>query len=313
MTHAIQVRDVEYRYGQRAALAGLDFDVAEGQVVALLGPNGGGKTTLFRLISTLIPMQQGTITVQGLDVQQQPGEVRRHIGVVFQSSSLDKKLTVRENLYHQGALYGLRGDLLRNRSAELLERLSLSDRAQDKVETLSGGLRRRVEIAKGLLHRPRVLLMDEPSTGLDPGARSDLWEYLQQLRDEHDVTVLLTTHLLEEADKADQVGILHQGRLVAEGSPNDLRSTIGGDTITIEAAEPEALAEDITQRLGQAATVVDGRVRLEQRDGHRQLAHLVESFPGRIDSITFSKPSLEDVFIARTGHRFDPMVDVASP
>jgi ABC-2 type transport system ATP-binding protein len=186
----------------------------------------------------------------------------------------------------------------------MLARLGLTDRAGDLVETLSGGLRRRVELAKGLMHRPPVVILDEPSTGLDPGARSDLWSYLRQIRDEDGVTVVLTTHLLEEADKVDRLAILDRGRLVALDTPERLRATVGGDSIMIEADDAAELARAIGQRFGVATAVVDGRVRLELAKGHEWIARLVEAFPGRVRSLTLGQPTLEDVFIARTGHRF---------
>jgi ABC-2 type transport system ATP-binding protein len=301
---AISVSGLDYHYGPRRALADLSLTVERGEIFAVLGPNGGGKTTLFRLLSTLIPLQQGTAEILSFDLRRQSALARFVIGVVFQSPSLDKKLTVLENLIHQGRLYGLAGSSLRTRASEMLERLGLVDRARDRVETLSGGLRRRVELAKGLIHRPRLLLLDEPSTGLDPAARSDLWTYLRTLRDEHGVTVALTTHLLEEADKADRIAILHEGRLVALDTPDALRGTVGGDSITIRSGNPSALAAAISAQLGFEPQVLDDCVRLEQADGHRLIARLVEAFPGQIESVTLGKPSLEDVFIARTGHRF---------
>jgi ABC-2 type transport system ATP-binding protein len=211
---------------------------------------------------------------------------------------------VAENLDYQGALYGLAGTRLRRRRDELLTRFGLADRAGELTECLSGGLRRRVELAKGLLHDPRLLLLDEPSTGLDPAARADLWRHLRSLRDEAGVTVLLTTHYLEEADGADRLAILHQGRLVALGRPDELRAGVGGDAITIETPAPAELAREISDRYGLPARVVERAVRLETADGHQWIARLVEGFPGRISAIRLSKPTLEDVFIARTGHRF---------
>jgi len=301
---AIQVSRLVHRYGERLALAGLDLTVELGEIFALLGPNGGGKTTLFRLLSTLIPVQQGDVTVLGFDVVRGRAEVRRRIGVVFQSPSLDKKLTVGENLRHQGHLYGLKGAELRHRADEMLDRLGLTLRKGDLVETLSGGLRRRVELAKGMLHRPKLLLLDEPSTGLDPAARSDLWDYLRQIRGQRGVTVVLTTHLLEEADKADRLAILNAGALVALDTPERLRADVGGDSLTITCDDANSLAVSITQRFGYATMVVDGSVRLERPDAHQLVAGVCEAFPGRIQSVTIGKPTLEDVFIARTGHRF---------
>lgn len=301
---AVDVQQVTHRYGQRVALDQLSLQVAPAEIFALLGPNGGGKTTLFRLLSTLVPLQSGRILVLGNDVGRDPQAVRRQIGVVFQAPSLDKKLSVAENLRHQGNLYGMSGPNLDDRCRELLARLGLSDRAGERCETLSGGLRRRVELAKGLLHRPRLLLLDEPSTGLDPGARRDVWTELEQLRKELGVTVVLTTHLLEEAEKADRIAILDRGKLVAEGAPDALRAGVGGDSITIDADEPAELAAAIAERWQCSTQVLDGGVRLEQPEGHQWVARLVEAFPGRIRSVRLSKPTLEDVFIARTGHRF---------
>lgn len=302
--HAVEIRRVTHEYGSRKALDAVEFTVEAGEILALLGPNGGGKTTLFRLLSTLIPLQQGEIRVLGLDVARQTREVQRRIGVVFQAPSLDKKLTVAENLHHQGHLYGMSGERLRRREDEMLACLQLTDRRSDRVETLSGGLRRRVELAKGMLHEPQVLILDEPSTGLDPGARADLWDYLQTVRREQGVTVVLTTHLLEEAEKADRLAILDRGQLVALDTPDRLRATVGGDTLTIEADDADGLAARITERFGFATQTIDGRVRLEQPDGHRLVAQLVEAFPGEVRAVTLGKPTLEDVFIAKTGRRF---------
>ena len=301
---AVELADLSHRYGRRTALDKLSLTIARGEIFVFLGPNGGGKTTLFRVLSTLVPPQDGSVAVLGYDLRRAVQQVRQRIGVVFQSPSLDKKLTVGENVRLQAVLYGLRGRELAQRKADMLSQLGLSDRAGDLVETLSGGLKRRVELAKGMIHRPELLLLDEPSTGLDPGARADLWSYLCELKNELGVTIVLTTHLLEEADKADRIAILHQGRLVALDTPDRLRATIGGDAITIETGDPAALAADVTARLGMAASVIDGRVRLEQAAGHEWIARIVEAFPGRIASITLGKPTLEDVFIQRTGHRF---------
>ena len=301
---AISVSRLVHRYGERLALDGLDLEVERGEIFALLGPNGGGKTTLFRLLSTLIPLQSGRIEVLGYDAVGQTRELRQRIGVVFQAASLDKKLSVEENLRHQGHLYGMSGAALARRADEMLARLGLAERRRERVETLSGGMRRRVELAKGMLHAPELLLLDEPSTGLDPGARSDLWDYLRKVRAEDGVTVVLTTHLLEEADKADRVAILSAGRLVALDTPDALRASVGGDSLSIESEHPAALAEAIRARFDFPAAVIDGSVRLERPDAPQLVARLVEAFPGEIQTITLGKPTLEDVFIARTGHRF---------
>lgn len=301
---AVSVADVAFRYGSRQALAGVSFDVPTGQIFGLLGPNGGGKTTLFRLLATLLPMQEGRIAIAGLDAARQPDQVRRQIGVTFQSPSLDNKLTVYENLVHQGHLYGLSGNTLRRRIDELLETLALSDRRRDLAGALSGGLKRRVEIAKSLLHQPAVLLLDEPSTGLDPGARHDLWRYLTGLRSTSQTTILVTTHLMEEAEHADVLGILDRGRLVALGTPDELRQTVGGDCLTIQSPNPDRLAAQIRERFPVEPRRLGDALRVEAPAAHELLRDLVAAFPAEITAISLARPTLEDVFILRTGHRF---------
>jgi ABC-2 type transport system ATP-binding protein len=211
----ISVQNLVHRYENRTALNGISFDVRPAELFGLLGPNGSGKTTLFRILSTLMIPTAGRATVMGCDAALDAASLRRQIGVVFQAQSVDPKLTAYENLWHQGHLYGLRGSALRKRIAEILDRVGLADRARERVETFSGGMQRRIELAKGLLHHPGVLLLDEPTTGLDPGARRDLWQYLQILRDQERVSVLVTTHLMEEAERCDRLAILNEGNLVA--------------------------------------------------------------------------------------------------
>lgn len=297
----IQVQNLTHRYGDRTALANIGFEVREGEIFGLLGPNGGGKSTLFRILSTMMVPTSGHAVIAGHDVVKDPAAVRRDVGVVFQTQSLDKALTVEENLRAQGHLHGLSGATLRDRMQAAMERLGLKDRRKDLVETLSGGLRRRVEIAKALLHRPKVLLMDEASTGLDPAARRDLSRHVEMLRDHEGVTILLTTHILEEADRCDRLILLHQGNIVAQGSPGELRARIGGDVVVLEAANSEELAARIAQRFGVQPVVMDGRVRVEIANGHRFITEVVEAFPGSIDSVGLHKPTLEDVFVRETG------------
>jgi ABC-2 type transport system ATP-binding protein len=298
------VRDVVHRYGDRAALNGVSFDVQPAELFGLLGPNGSGKTTLFRILSTLMVPVGGRAVILGHDAAKDATQLRREIGVVFQAQSIDLKLTAAENLMHQGHLYHLRGDVLRKRIAELLGRVGLADRARDKAETFSGGMQRRLELAKGLLHGPRVLLLDEPTTGLDPGARRDLWQYLRILRDEEHVTVLVTTHLMEEAERCDRLAILNEGKLVALGTPTELKQEIGGDVIVLEVNNPEQIAQKIRAQFRIQPRVLENQVRIEKDHGHRFVTDLVEAFPGEIDAVSIAKPSLEDVFIRRTGHRF---------
>src|SRR5512146_2683148 len=300
----IRVEDLSHRYNDRVALDGVSFDVRPSEIFGLLGPNGSGKTTLFRILSTLMIPSGGRAVILDCDAARDPNGLRRRIGVVFQAPSIDVKLTAAENLRHVGHLYGLRGPALDARIREMLGRVGLSDRANDRAETFSGGMQRRLELAKGLLHHPEVLLLDEPTTGLDPGARRDLWQYLAMLRDEEHVTVIVTTHLMEEAERCDRLAILNQGKVVALGTPAELKHEIGGDVILLEAGEPESLAERIRARFPVQAAVLAGKVRIERENGHRFLTDVVEAFPGEIQSVSVSKPTLEDVFIHRTGHRF---------
>lgn len=301
---AVEVEDLRHLYGSRQALAGVSFRVSRGEIFGFLGPNGGGKTTLFKILSTLMPATGGTVRVLGRDLAREARAVRMRLGVVFQRPSLDPKLTVAENLRHHGHLYGLHGGALRNQAQGMLARLGLADRAADLVETLSGGLQRRTELAKGLLHRPDLLLLDEPSTGLDPGARRDFMAYLHQLRAEDGVTVLLTTHFIEEAERCDRVGILQRGRLVATGTPEELKGRIGGDVVVVRAKDPEGLRRKIRDRFGAEPALVEGTLRLERPRGHEFARELVEAFSGEVQGVTFGKPTLEDVFIHLTGHRF---------
>jgi ABC-2 type transport system ATP-binding protein len=304
LTPAISVRDIVHRYGERTALNGVSFDVSRAELFGLLGPNGSGKTTLFRILSTLMVPIAGRATILGHNAAQDPDDLRRKIGVVFQAQSIDLKLTAAENLVHQGHLYGLRGATLKKRVAEILGRVGLGDRARDKAEIFSGGMQRRLELAKGLLHGPKVLLLDEPTTGLDPGARRDLWQYLRTLRDEDQVTILVTTHLMEEAERCDRLVILNEGRVVALGTPAELKQEIGGNVIVLETKDPERLAGRIRTQFRVDTQVLENQVRIEKEQGHRFVMDLAQSFPGEIDSVSIAKPSLEDVFIRRTGHRF---------
>lgn len=300
----IQLQNLRHQYDDRTALAGVSLEVRPAEIFGLLGPNGSGKTTTFRILSTLIVPSGGRALIMGYDVAKDPGRVRREIGVVFQEQSIDVKLSAEENLTLIGNVYGLHGTALRNRVAEMLARVGLTDRAKERAETFSGGMKRRLELAKGLLHHPSVLLLDEPTTGLDPGARRDLWQYLHMLRNEEHVSVLVTTHLMEEAERCDRLAIYAEGNVVARGTPAELKSEIGGDVILLEANDPNMLAQHIERRFGVPAAVIDGRVRLEIEQGHRFVTDVVEAFPGEIEGVSVHKPSLEDVFIRRTGHRF---------
>ncbi len=300
---AIEVDDLRRTYGDREALAGLSFSVRERELFAVLGPNGGGKSTLFRILATILPPTAGTARVLGFDVRSAAREVRRHLGVVFQHASVDGKLTVAENLRHQGRLYGLHGRDLEARLDALLDRFGLADRRDELVERLSGGLARRAELAKGLLPRPSVLLLDEPSTGLDPGARRDLMQYLRRLRDEDGMTVVLTTHYLEEAERCDRVAVVDRGKLVALDAPAALTAAVGGDVVVVHPTDVDALRAKVRERFGLDGIRVDGTLRLEHARGHELVRDLVNAFPDEVHSITFGKPTLEDVFVRLTGRR----------
>ena len=296
--------NLTHRYGDRLALDNLSFSVSSGEILGLLGPNGGGKTTTFRILSTLAKPTSGRASILGFDLLTQTTDVRRQIGVVFQAPSLDKTPTAYENLAYQGQLYGLSGATLRSRIDEVLTHVGLRDRANEKVDAFSGGMRRRVEIAKGLLHRPKLLLLDEPSTGLDPGARAALWDYLSRLAREDGVSCILTTHFMDEAAQCQRVAILNQGRCVALDAPAKLCASVGGDVVTVRGENPAALQQEINRRFQWAATLVDNAVRIEHERGHEIVVQLVEAFPGRIDSVTYSRPTLEDVFVHFTGQAF---------
>jgi ABC-2 type transport system ATP-binding protein len=302
---AVEVDRLRHRYGERVALDDVSFAVASGEVFGLLGPNGGGKTTLFKIVSTLLFPSEGKVRVFGDDVVGDPAAVRGRLGVVFQHPALDGRLTVEENLRHQGHLYGLSGRTLSDRIGEMLARVGLEDRRRDLVATLSGGLQRRAEVAKALLHRPQLLVLDEPSTGLDPAARRDIWQDLSALRREEGTSVILTTHLMDEAARCDRVAILDLGRLVALDTPEALTSAIGGDVVQVTTRDPRDLAGRVAARFGVRAEVVDGKVHIERNRAHEFIAELVESFPGEIDAVTFGKPTLEDVFVHVTGRRME--------
>ena len=301
----VEARGVEFSYRGKKALHGVSFTVAPGEIFGFLGPNGGGKSTLFRILVTLTSPESGQVEVFGHDLVHEAAAVRRLLGVVFQHPGLDRELTVAENLRHHGHLYGLAGPDLTRRIDLTLDRFGLANRKSQKVKELSGGLARRTEIAKALLPAPRLLLLDEPSTGLDPGARNDLANLLAELAREG-VTVLLTTHFMEEADRCHRLALIDQGRIVASGEPAALKEEVGGDVVTLTGKDPAALVAAITERFPDLAPAErQGMVQFSRERAHEWVARLIEALPGQIEAITVSRPSLEDVFLGRTGHRFD--------
>lgn len=301
MSAAVETNDLGRNFGPRAALSGVTLSIRAGEMFALLGPNGSGKTTLFRILSTLLAPSAGTARVGGCDVVGEAMAVRHQIGVVFQSPALDPQLTVEENLRCAGSLYGLRGADLVARLRSAAEALGLSDRLADRVQSLSGGLQRRVEIAKCLLPRPRVLLLDEPSTGLDPAAREGLRVTLERVRRESEVTVVMTTHLLEEAERCDRVAILHRGRLVACETPAELRGRLGTDVAVVSGPEPEALAARVREMFGWPLSVRGERLRVEVPAGGDAAGRLFSALGAAADTVTVGRPTLEDVFLDLTG------------
>ena len=300
----IEVENLSHAYQQRQALDKVSFRVSCGEIFGLLGPNGSGKTTLFRILSTLMPVTSGTVHILGHDLAAEVKAIRNLLGVVFQHPGLDAKLTVVENLKHHGHLYGLAGKPLRSRISELLECFGISERRKERVEVLSGGLQRRVEIAKALLHSPRVLLLDEPTSGLDVSARRQLNDYLAMLAQTENILVLLTTHLLDDAEVCSRVGILNQGKLVALGTPDELKTQVGGDVILIECVDNETLATAIAERFRVSTVLTDNQLRVECRRGHEFARNVVAAFPDEIQAVRFGKPTLADVFVKVTGNPF---------
>jgi ABC-2 type transport system ATP-binding protein len=300
----VEIHNLTHRYGDRVALDGVSLSVNAGEIFGFLGPNGSGKTTLFRILSTLIAAPSGSVKMLGLDLNEQRDQLRRQIGVVFQSPSLDKQLTAEENLRHHGHLYGLVGRELQQRIDEMLARVALADRRHERVGSFSGGMRRRVELAKGLLNRPSILLLDEPSTGLDPAARIDLWRYLREIQQRDGVTILLTTHLMDEADRCSRLAILDRGVLKACDTPLAMKETIGGDVITLQTPDPAGVRQIIAERFSIEVEEVDGVIRLERPRGHEFVPQLIEALPGKVDAVSVGKPTLEDVFLHVTGRVF---------
>ena len=299
----IEIEGINHFYGERQALRDLSLQVASGAMFGVLGPNGGGKTTLFRILATLLAPTSGTARIDGCDVVKDRAAVRSKIGVVFQNPSVDGQLTAQENLLYHGRLHGMTWASAREKAIRWLDRFGVGDRAGDRVARLSGGLRRRVELAKAMMHRPRLLILDEPSTGLDPGARNALTALLKSLCRDRGITVLLTTHLMDEADDCDRVAVLDQGRLIRVESPDALKASLGGEVIRIPSSESGSLAPRIAKRFDVSAEAVDGAVHIQCDQGHALVPRLMEAFPEAITSITVGKPTLEDVFLHLTGHR----------
>lgn len=301
---AVSVNGLSYHYGERRALDNVSFEVTPGEFTAILGPNGGGKSTLFRVITTLASPSDGHASVFGADVVSSRNLVRHHLGVVFQSPALDLKLTVRENLLHHGHLHGISGKPLHRQLDAALNRLDLSGRRHDLVETLSGGLKRRVELAKVMVTQPRLLLLDEPTTGLDPVARESFWQLIEELRKESGATVLFTTHLLDEAEHASRVIILDQGRIVADGPPDSLRAQISGQIVRLKGRDLNGLRKKIHDIFQLEAEIEGENVRVSVVDGGEFAARASQVLGNAVASLEIARPTLYDVFRQRTGRSF---------
>ena len=313
MSACLAVSGVTHRYGDIVALDDVTFEVAEGERFGLLGPNGGGKTTLFRLISTLMQPTAGSVEVFGEDVSHNPDAVRRRLGVVFQHTALDVELTVQENLKTHAALVGVTGGTASERIADVLERLGLADRAKDRVKTLSGGLARRTDLARGLLHRPNLLLLDEPTAGLDPIARRELWDVLDGLRRANGTTQIVATHMMDEAERCDRIGILDRGKLVAIGRPEALKAELGAETLWLESADPVTLQQHLKARLDLSSRLVGRSVLVEAEEPASLLPAIYEAAGDLIAEASVRKPTLEDVFVATTGRVFSDVAEKPNP
>jgi ABC-2 type transport system ATP-binding protein len=304
---AIRTEGLVKRFGEITAVDGIDLEVAEGQLFGLLGPNGAGKTTTINILATLLKPTAGRAFIDGIDVVDDPSAVRKRIGIVFQDPSLDEELTGMENLRFHARLYKVPRAKRDPRIEELLALVELADRKDDRVKTYSGGMRRRLEIARGLIHDPRVLFLDEPTLGLDPQTRQHIWEYIQRLNREQNVTMVLTTHYMDEADSlCDRLAIIDRGRIVAQGSPGELKNEIGGDLLylSVNGAKQDALA--IVEGLDavRAAKETTDGIQLEVDRGEETIPVVLDAVRARgvgVKSISLQKPTLNDVFIKHTG------------
>ncbi|MBI2608739.1 MAG: ABC transporter ATP-binding protein [Deltaproteobacteria bacterium] len=305
MPHIIEIKNLTHSYQKKIpVLNNLSLDIEQGEIFGLLGPNGSGKSTLFKILSTLLFPTKGSILFEKKDLLNSREEVRKHIGVVFQNPSLDKKLSVFENLIFQGYLYGLKGKKLTQKINTILEKLDLITRKNDKVEILSGGLKRRVEIAKCLLHNPKILILDEPTTGLDPSIRASLWKDIFALKQEG-MTCLITTHLMDEAEFCDRIGILDKGYLMALDTPSHLKKNIGGEVVTFKSKNINDLSQKLKKTFSCSTKILDDELRAETNNGSDLLTQALKTFPQEIESVTLSKPTLGDVFIQKTGHSLE--------
>lgn len=300
-TPALTVDSVSHRYDQHQALNNVSFEVPSGIIFGLLGPNGSGKTTLFRLLATLLPLQEGSVQVLSFDLQREAAAIRGQIGITFQSPALDPRLSVRENLVCHGRIYGMNGRKLQQRIHQLLDDFQLTDRSTALVESLSGGLRRRVELAKGLLHGPLLLLLDEPSTGLDPAARRQFWDLVRQQQQRSETTIIVSTHLMDEAADCDQLLLLDRGQVLQHGSPQQLQASLSGQRLTLRTLDNAGLKARLEKLLLRSATETGEELCFRIDDAAAGLQQVMQQFNKQIVSAQVAQPTLEDVFIESTG------------
>jgi ABC-2 type transport system ATP-binding protein len=290
------------RFGELEAVKGIDLDVRPTEIFGFLGPNGAGKSTTINMLCTLAQPSGGTATVAGFDVDHQQADVRARIGLVFQDPSLDGQLTARENLKFHAFVYSVPSAERDRRIAEVLEMVELTDRADAMVMTFSGGMKRRLEIARGMLHTPEVLFLDEPTIGLDPQTRRHIWAYLRKLRDEAGVTLFMTTHYMDEAEECDRIAIIDGGQIVAVGTPAELKALVGGDIVSVATGDNARAADELRTRFNLEPIVDNGTVRVEVQDAAGFVPELVRELGVPVTSVSFHRPSLDDVFMKLTGH-----------
>ncbi len=312
--HIIEVEALSKRFDSLTAVDSVSFSVVEGELFAFLGPNGAGKTTTINMLCTLLTPTMGQATVNGYDVVRQRSDVRRSIGLVFQDPTLDEHLTAEQNLRFHAYAYRIPRAVAEQRIGELLELVELSDRRRSSVRTFSGGMKRRLEIARGLLHSPRVLFLDEPTLGLDPQTRRHIWEHILKLRTQHGLTIFLTTHYMDEAEIANRIGVIDHGHIIALDTPDSLKDALGGDVITIETRDVEALATELHRKFRVTPIHKDGGLTFSVPHGDKFLPRLIRSLDCPVAAVSLRRPTLEDVFIHLTGHAIreqeaDPMAE----
>jgi ABC-2 type transport system ATP-binding protein len=300
-TAAVVVEGLAKRFGDVEAVRGIDFTVAAGEIFGFLGPNGAGKSTTINMLCTLLRPTSGRARVAGHDVAGERDEVRRNIGLVFQDPTVDAYLSGEQNLRFHAELYGVPRAVVGDRLHQVLEMVGLWDRRRDRVETYSGGMKRRLEIARGLLHSPRVLFLDEPTVGLDPQTRKSIWDYIHQLKSNEDITIFMTTHYMEEAEYCDRIAIIDSGRIVALDTPAALKAKVGKDRVQIETADDEAAIAALKEKFDLDSAVRDGAVTFAVPSGEEFVPRLFAGLGVPITSVSVSRPSLDDVFMSYTG------------